>query len=165
MFKWASICGVIALALWILCQGNRLHAGGFITSRLRSLATSQTQVAQVTYHATFTWDTDTNAIWHAVIVRTNHVELFRRYSLTNSVTVSNLSYPLDQYQFTAIATNSIGESDESKPATLHWMTVLESDSLNGPWTLLATNQFVPMQAQHFIALSNFNAQSLLKPDK
>ena len=164
MFRTQVVFGVLPLAAWFIVQANRLHIGHSIADRLLATPTGQVQVAQVTYHATFTWDTDTNAIWHAVIVRTNGIELFRRYSLTNSVTISNLSYPLDQYRFTAIATNSLGESDESLPATLHWMTVLESDSLGGPWKLLATNQFIPSQPQHFIALSNWNAENFLKKD-
>lgn len=164
MSRTQVVFGVFPLAAWFIVQANRLHIGHSIIYRLFETPTRQVQIAQVTYHATFTWDTDTNAIWHAVIVRTNGIELFRRYSLTNSVTVSNLSYPLDQYRFTAIATNSVGESDESFPATLHWMTVLESDSLNGPWTLLSTNQFIPNAPQKYIALSNFNAQTFLKKD-
>lgn len=115
-------------------------------------------------HLIFVWDTVTNALWYSVIVRSNGIETQRRYSMTNSVVVSNLYTPLDQYRFTAIATNSLGESDESVPATLHWMTVLESDSLNGPWKLLVTNQFVPSAPQHFIALSNWNAENFLKKD-
>lgn len=119
----------------------------------------------VSYHATFTFDSVTNAQWYSVIVRSNGIETQRRYSMTNLVTVSNLWFPLDQYRFTAIATNSLGESAESDPAPLHNMSVLEADTLAGPWSLLKTNQFVPSSPQHFIILSNFNAQSLLKPDK
>lgn len=117
-----------------------------------------------TYHLTFAFEPVSNATWYAVVVKTNGVESFRRYSMTNLVIVSNLSGNLDQYQFTAIATNSIGESDQSQPAATKWMNVLESDSLAGPWSMLATNSFVPAAPQHFIALSNWNASAALKPD-
>ena len=67
----------------------------------------------VSYHATFTFDSVTNAQWYSVIVRSNGVETQRRYSMTNFVTVSNLYFPIEQYRFTAIATNNLGESPES----------------------------------------------------
>jgi hypothetical protein len=83
--------------------------------------------------------------------------------MTNIVTVSNLYAPLDSYRFTAIATNDLGMSDESNPAALRWMTVCESDSLSGPWTLLATNSFATTP-QHFIRYSKWSAASMLKKD-
>jgi hypothetical protein len=122
-----------------------------------------------TYHASFAWDTVSNASWYSVIVRnSNGVEIQRRYSMTNSVTVSNLFYPLDQYRFTAIATNSLGESDETAPAGLHWVTIFDFQSTNisGPWMPRATNSFMPTNQLQFFksSISNFNANTLLKLD-
>jgi len=115
------------------------------------------------FHLTLTWDSVSNADAYAVIVRSNGIETQRVWTLGTEVIVSNLSR-LDACQFTAIATNSAGASAESAPAVLHWMTVIESDSSTGPWTLLATNSFVPTAPQHFVALSNYNALALAKPD-
>jgi hypothetical protein len=118
------------------------------------------------YHFTLTFDAPTNADWYAVIVRSNGVETQRRYAMTNFIAVSNLFFPLSQYQFTAIATNSLNGliSDESNPAPLRCMTVMESDGPTGLWVLLKTNNFIPSAPQHFIALSNWLADSVLKPD-
>ncbi len=117
-----------------------------------------------TYHAAFAWDRVTNATGYAIIVRSNGNQIARVPSSTNYTTVSNLSFALDNYHFSCVATNAAGDSDESNVAPLHWMTVNESDSISGPWVLLATNSFAAVEPQHFIALSNWSAASLLKKD-
>ena len=165
MFERSAILGLCTVAIWSLCQGDCLYAGDPITDGLLASLASQGQVAPHTnaYHLTLTWDSVSNADAYAVIVRSNGIETQRVWTLGTEVTVSNLSR-LDACQFTAIATNSAGISAESAPAVIHWMTVIESDSSTGPWTLLATNSFVPTAPQHFVALSNYNALALAKPD-
>lgn len=118
-------------------------------------------------HVTFVWDTVTNAQWYSVIVRSNGIETQRRYSMTNRVVVSNLFLPLDQYRFTAIATNSLGESAESAPAVVKWVTVTNQWSTNLiDWQNLATNSFVPELPKEFfrMSISNFDASTLWTPD-
>lgn len=116
------------------------------------------------YHLTFAWDSVSNAQWYAVIVRSNGVEVQRRYSMTNSVTVSNLIGNTDVYQFTAIATNAIGESDESIPAPLHLSVIQVSDDLSN-WLNAPTVIFDPTtNARNFLRLTNFDAQRALQKD-
>ena len=118
-------------------------------------------------HITVTWDTVTNAQWYSVIVRTNGVEVMRRYSMTNQVAVSNLLLPLEQYRFTAIATNSLGESAEITSEIIKWVTVTNQWSTNLiDWQDLVTNSFVPELPKEFfrMSISNFDASTLWKPD-
>jgi len=76
-------------------------------------------------------------MWYAVIVRTNGVEAFRRYSMTNFVTVSNLVGDLESYSFTAIATNSLGASEETQAAAKRLVTIKEGTNI---LTLQPTNR-------------------------
>lgn len=117
------------------------------------------------YHLSFAWDGVTNADAYAVIVRYMGVETKRVWTSSTTVTVSNLSFDLDNYQFTAISSNIAGLStNESPVAPTRWITVMDADSLSGPWTKLATNSFPPVAPQHFIALSNWSAAGLFKKD-
>lgn len=120
-------------------------------------------------HATFCWDSVTNATFYAVIVRSNGIEVQRKMAMTNSVVVSNLFQPIQQYQFTAIATNSLNflVSDESAPAVLKWCTVTNQHSYDlTNWFDLPTNGFQPNAGAEFfrMSISNFDANLLLKPD-
>ena len=89
------------------------------------------------YHLTFTFDFVPNVTWYAILVKTNGVEAFRRWSMTNVVTVSNLTSDLSRYTFTAIATNSFGVSDETPPAPQR--LVILTDGTN-TMTMQPTNQ-------------------------
>jgi|SRR6266850_2045135 len=95
------------------------------------------QVSTQRYHLSFTFDMVSNATWYSVITKTNGVEAFRRYSMTNLVTVSNLYGDLERYTFVAIATNGVGESEETPPAPKH--LVFLHDGTN-TLTLNPTNQ-------------------------
>lgn len=112
----------------------------------------------------FTWDTVTNATGYQFIVRHEGVETQRISTVAPPIVVSNLTADLDNYRFTCVATNAAGASEESDPAPLHWLYVLESDALNGPWKLLATNRFTPSSPSHFVSLSRWDLASVLKPD-
>lgn len=120
-------------------------------------------------HIDLVWEVGSNSQWCAGIVRSNGVEIMRRWSLTNRVTLSNLFLPLDQYQFSAITTNALtGDTLEStNPAILKWVTVTNQWSTNLiDWRDLATNSFAPMWPKEFFrtTISNFDASSLLQPD-
>lgn len=117
------------------------------------------------YHLTVTWDAVTNAQWYALIVRTNGVEVQRRWSMTNVVTVSNLDGNLDGYRFTAIATNVLGVSDESAPAALRWTTVCRSGGVSGPWVKAPAVEFDPTtNGCGYLRLSNWWAETAMKKD-
>lgn len=114
------------------------------------------------YHLTFAWDSVNNAQWYAVIAKSNGVEVQRRYSMTNTLTMSNLIGNLDVYQFTAIATNALGESPESIPAPLH-LSVLQSTDDFTNWFNLLT--FDPKtNARGYLRLTNFDAGRYLRKD-
>lgn len=117
----------------------------------------------VTYHLSFTWDTLTNADAYGVMVRSNGLLTQQKWTSTNFVTVSNLAW-IDPYVFTCLASNVSGLSDESPPATKAWATIYHSDSLTNGWILLQTNSFATVLPQHYVALSNWSAASLLKRD-
>lgn len=118
-------------------------------------------------HITFTWDTVTNAAWYSVIVRSNGVEVQRRYSMVNSVVISNLYFPLEQYRFTAIATNYLGESAETPPAVRSWVTITNLHSYDlSNWYILPTNSFEPLSTNEYfrISISNWSDAKFWKPD-
>lgn len=117
-----------------------------------------------TYHLTITCDTITNAQWYSVIVQYKGIEAQRRYAMTNVIAVSNLSSDLSSYRFTMTATNLFGESDESVPAPLHLTTVQTSNDLTN-WQKAPSVIYDPTtNASRFLRLSNYSAETLLKPD-
>jgi hypothetical protein len=119
------------------------------------------------FHLTLTWDTVSKAQWYALIVRSNGVETQRRWSMTNSVVVSNLIGNLDCYQFTAIATNQLFVSDESPPAQKTWAGVQVSSNL-----LTWVNWFPSDNTSQdprtnnwlYLRITNWNAVFYLKRD-
>lgn len=116
------------------------------------------------YHFDITCDSDTNAKWYSVVVRSNNIEVQRRYSMINRITISNLGPDLSNYRFTMTATNSLGESDESIPLATKLVTVQTSDDLIS-WTKAPSVVYDPStNSSRFLRLSNFNAAYLLQPD-
>lgn len=157
--------GVRSWLVWLLVvAAGPIGTADFL--KLPRKVTDDVEVVPTTnsYHLSFAFDGVSNATGYQVIVRTNGVEGWRVETVTNFVTVSNLSPALDGYRFTVVATNGFGVSDESSAAVMRWMRVLESDSVNGPWVLLVTNEFMPSAPQHFIALTNWSAGMELKRD-
>lgn len=114
------------------------------------------------YHATFIWDQVTNATSYQVIARSNGLEVLRIPCGTNFLTVSNLPGVLDGWQFTCVSSNAV-LSDESNPAVLKLITLLEGETF-GQWRPFTTPVFEPTNQARFFWPSNFNANSLLKPD-
>lgn len=141
-----------------------LFEAAIITTILLWLLISTCLAGTNHYHAAFAWTAVTNADAYAVIARQNSIIQSWTWTASTSVVVSNIAGGLDGWKFTCVASNVAGLSDESNAALLGWMTVNESDSISGPWTLLATNSFAATAPQHYIALSNWSAASLLKRD-
>jgi hypothetical protein len=113
------------------------------------------------YHLTFTWDVVPGATWYYIKVKTNGVEAFRRYSMTNTVTVSNLTADLSRYSFVAVATNVIGESDETPEAPKK--LVILQDGTN----VLRLEPRVPsvyFTNLHPMSIKQWNGQQELKKD-
>lgn len=138
-----------------------LLSGLFFLPRVAAISIPQTN----TYHLTITCDTVTNAQWYSVVVSYKGVDAFRRYSMTNTITVSNLSSDLGNYRFTMTATNSIGESEESLPAATKLVTVQISDDLTN-WKQAPSVIYDPStNTSRFLRLSNWNAATLLKLDQ
>lgn len=132
----------------------------FNLPNVKLVATPQTN----SYHLTITCDTVTNAQWYSVVVSYKGIEAFRRYSMTNTITVSNLSSDLGNYRFTMTATNSVGESEESLPAATKLVTVQTSDDLLS-WKQAPSVVYDPStNGSRFLRLSNWNAATLLKLD-
>lgn len=109
----------------------------------------------------FTFDFVPGATWYYVKVKTNGVEALRRYSMTNFVVVSNLSVYLDQYTFTAVATNTIGESDESPPAPQHLVIVQDGTNV---LTVQPTNQTQTYTNLHPMTIRQWNSSQEMKKD-
>jgi len=151
LVRWAIRVGVIQACVLLCAATFRLP----LISVAPHLPEAQ--------HGVFMWDAVSGADSYGLIVRSNGIETQRVWTIINFAVISNI-IDIDRYQFTCVASNAAGLSDESKPAPIHWCTVMESDSPTGPWTLLATNSFVPPAPKHFVALSNWSAASLLKPD-
>jgi hypothetical protein len=87
-----------------------------------------------------------------------------RTTSTNFVTVSNLPYVLDAFEFVATASNPSGTGPESEHAPLKLITILERDSLNGPLRPFTTPVFEPTNSGRLLWPSNWSASALLKPD-
>ena len=136
-----------------------------------------------TFHLTITCDVITNAQWYSVIVQYRGTEVQRRYAMTNTITVSNLSSDLSSYRFTMVASNVLMcwdghsnnipvliPSDESAPTPLRWTTIgtEATDRLpDGPWLTLTTNSFAtpPVAQQYYrTTISNWYAESYYKID-
>lgn len=132
----------------------------FNLPNVKPVTTPQTN----TYHLTITCDTVTNAQWYSVVVQYKGTEVQRRYAMTNTIVVSNLSSDLSGYRFTMTATNLFGESDESVSAPLHLTTVQTSNDLTN-WQKAPSVIYDPTtNASRFLRLSTWHAQFLLKPD-
>lgn len=147
-----------SVAIWLLIASAVRAADG------PPLPVAPVVQTQRTYHGNIVWDSDTNALSFTLIIRSNSFLLRTIPTTTNFVTVSNLPGTLQGFSFTATAFNNGGTSGESGYAALRLVTILEGDSVTGPWRSFSSPVFEPTNSGRILFPSNFNADAWLKPD-